>query len=159
MGAVTFPCGEDVHTRGRVVHNRHVAVENLAAGGGKNLEIAGLFEAKAPVCEVTIADTPWVRPTRWLSYKPMRMSNKIERNAMSAGGKPRAGQSWRPPRRRPKSSPRAISVGDRPGHVSAVQTRLAADLAVPVEQGLVVPVHDGETLRYAVNPEDEGDGR
>lgn len=77
---------------------------------------------------------------------------------MSAGGKPRAGQSWRPSRRRPKSRPLPIGLGDRPGHVSAAQAQLAADLAVLVEQGLVVAVHDGETLRYAVNL-DEGDGR
>lgn len=55
--------------------------------------------------------------------------------------------------------PLAIGLGDRPGHVPAAQAQLAADLAVLVEQGLVVAVHDGETLRYAVNRNDEGDGR
>jgi hypothetical protein len=87
------------------------------------------------------------------------MSDEIERNAMSPGAKPRAGQSWRPPTRMPKSRSVALGLGDRAGHVSADQAQLAADLAVLVDQGLVVAVHDGETLRYAVNPDDEGGGR
>jgi hypothetical protein len=78
---------------------------------------------------------------------------------MSPGAKPRAGQSWRPPTRRPKSRSGAVRHADRAGPVSSDQAHLAADLAVLVEQGLVVPVHDGETLRYAVNPDDEGGGR
>lgn len=32
------------------------------------------------------------------------------------------------------------------------QARLAFDLAVLIETGLVVPVQDGATIRYAVNP-------
>lgn len=32
------------------------------------------------------------------------------------------------------------------------QARLAWDLAVLIESGLVVPVQDGMTIRYAVNP-------
>ena len=32
------------------------------------------------------------------------------------------------------------------------QARLAWDLAVLIENGLVVPVQDGATIRYAVNP-------
>ena len=32
------------------------------------------------------------------------------------------------------------------------QARLAWDLAVLIESGLVVPVQDGATIRYAVNP-------
>jgi hypothetical protein len=32
------------------------------------------------------------------------------------------------------------------------QARLAWDLAVLIESGLVVPVQDGATTRYAVNP-------
>jgi predicted transcriptional regulator len=32
------------------------------------------------------------------------------------------------------------------------QARLAWDLAVLIESGLVVPVRDGATIRYAVNP-------
>jgi hypothetical protein len=87
------------------------------------------------------------------------MSDEIERKTMSPGAKPRAGQSWRPPTRRPKSRSAALGLGDRAGHVSADQAQLAADLTALVEQGLVVAVHDGETLRYAVNPDDEGDGR
>lgn len=87
------------------------------------------------------------------------MSNEIERNAMSSGAKPQAGQSWRPPTRRLKSRPVAVGLGDRPSRVAAGQAQLAADLAVLVERGLVVAVHDGETLRYAVNPDDEGDRR
>lgn len=78
---------------------------------------------------------------------------------MSPGAKPQAGQSWRPPTRRPKSRPPALGLGDRPDHGSAAQAQLAADLAVLVERGLVVAVHDGDTMRYAVSPHDEGDGR
>lgn len=36
------------------------------------------------------------------------------------------------------------------------QARLAWDLAVLIESGLVVPVQDGATIRYAVNPTDDG---
>jgi len=32
------------------------------------------------------------------------------------------------------------------------QARLAWDLAVLIDSGLVVPVQDGATIRYAVNP-------
>ncbi|MGN6168513.1 MAG: hypothetical protein ACTHQQ_10135 [Solirubrobacteraceae bacterium] len=32
------------------------------------------------------------------------------------------------------------------------QARLAFDLAVLIESGLVVPVQDGATIRYAVSP-------
>ena len=35
------------------------------------------------------------------------------------------------------------------------QARLAWDLAVLIESGLVVPVRDGATIRYAVDPTDD----
>jgi hypothetical protein len=35
------------------------------------------------------------------------------------------------------------------------QARLAWDLAVLIESGLVVPIRDGTTTRYAVNPTGE----
>lgn len=70
---------------------------------------------------------------------------------MSGAPTPRAGRAWPPPPRGSKSwAPRT------PGRVPAAppsgefEAELARDLAVLIESGLVVPIYDRGTIRYAL---------
>ena len=73
---------------------------------------------------------------------------------MSQVPEPRGGQPW-PPQATPRV-PRTPTQFAEQRAAANGQARLAWDLAVLIESGLVVPVQDGQTIRYAVNPTDDG---
>lgn len=72
---------------------------------------------------------------------------------MPSTSKPHAGQTW-PPRAGEARSARSGRAPDRPAPTRLSESDLLQDLAVLVEQGLVVPVQDGHALRYAVAGDD-----
>jgi hypothetical protein len=68
----------------------------------------------------------------------------------------RPGQAWPAPTKAPRSW-----LGRSPTRFTSpaadeTDQELARDLAVLVESGLVVPVHDGLTVRFAVSAEADG---
>lgn len=70
---------------------------------------------------------------------------------------PRAGRAWPPPPRGSRSwTDRTVSRGSAAPPSGEFEAELARDLAVLVESGLVVPIYDRGTIRYALawNPEE-----
>lgn len=72
---------------------------------------------------------------------------------MSRVPEPRGGQPWPPQAKRStRRAPRKPTQFAEQLLAANDQARLAWDLAVLIESGLVVSVRDGATIRYAVNP-------
>jgi hypothetical protein len=76
---------------------------------------------------------------------------------MSPLRKPQAGQSWRPPERRTSTLPATVRPARCLGDDASCDAQLAADVAALVNLGLITPVQDGQTVRFAINPESEGE--
>lgn len=77
---------------------------------------------------------------------------------MSGAFSPRPGRAWPAPAQASRSwlgpsRPRLTQPA-----AEEVDGELARDLAVLVESGLVVPIPDGLTVRFALSPEAEGAG-
>ena len=75
---------------------------------------------------------------------------------MSGAFSPRPGRAWPAPTRTSRSW-----LGPSPTRCAApasdeVDAELARDLAVLIESGLVVPIPDGLTVRFALGPAAEG---
>ena len=78
------------------------------------------------------------------------------RSLLSRFPKPRGAEAWPPQATRPMwRAPRKPTQFAEQLEAANGQARLAWDLAVLIESGLVVPVQDGATIRYAVNPSGE----
>jgi hypothetical protein len=70
---------------------------------------------------------------------------------MSGAPTPRAGRAWPPPPRGSRSwADRTTSRGRAAPPSGEFEAELARDLAVLVESGLVVPIYDRGTIRYAL---------
>jgi hypothetical protein len=73
---------------------------------------------------------------------------------MSRDFSPRPGRAWPAPTRASRSwlnrSPTRLTAADD------LDGELARDLSVLIESGLVVPIPDGLTVRFAINPDAEG---
>jgi hypothetical protein len=70
---------------------------------------------------------------------------------MSGAPTPRAGRTWPPPPGGSRSwADRTTSRGSVPPPSGEFEAELARDLAVLIESGLVVPIYDRGTIRYAL---------
>jgi hypothetical protein len=73
---------------------------------------------------------------------------------MSRASTPRPGRAWPAPNQASRAW-----LGRRPTRVTTpaagdADAELACDLAVLIERGLVVPIHDGLTIRFALSTEE-----
>ncbi len=75
---------------------------------------------------------------------------------MSGPRSPRPGQAWPAPTQASRSWPGRRATQFAPPAADDTDAELARDLAVLVDSGLVVPIHDGTTVRFALSPEAEG---
>jgi hypothetical protein len=75
---------------------------------------------------------------------------------MSGAPTPRAGRAWPPPSRASNSWVDR-TAGRRPAAPLSgeFEAELARDLAVLIESGLVVPIYDRGTIRYALAGDEE----
>ena len=75
---------------------------------------------------------------------------------MSGAFSPRPGRAWPAPTRASRSSLGPSPTRFAPQAADDVDAELARDLAVLIESGLVVPIPDGLTVRFALSPAAEG---
>jgi len=70
---------------------------------------------------------------------------------MSGAPTPRAGRAWPPPPRGSRSwARRAATRVPAPPPSGEFEAELAQDLAILIKCGLVVPIYDRGTIRYAL---------
>jgi hypothetical protein len=75
---------------------------------------------------------------------------------MSGPRSPHPGQAWPAPAQAPRSWSGRTPTRSAPLAADDTDAELARDLAVLVDSGLVLPIHDGTTVRFALGPETEG---
>ena len=75
---------------------------------------------------------------------------------MSGAFSPRPGRAWPAPTRASRSSLGPSPTRSAPPTPDEVAAELARDLAVLIESGLVVPIPDGLTVRFALSPVADG---
>jgi hypothetical protein len=156
MPGIRIACGQDVHTLSGVVDNRHVAVERPVERRKKCRinrsfcqQIAQFAMSRYRGAAVS------VRTTRCHTHRAVapRMTKGTQ---MLRAPSLRPGRAWPTPTEASRSW-----LGRRPTRLAPpaadeTDAELARDLAVLVESGLVVPIYDGLTVRFALSAEPEG---
>jgi hypothetical protein len=152
--APRMACRKDVHTGPLVVDNCHVAVDKRVDKWREATQRPRFSAANRPICAVSaVARLPF-RPSHLVSYAlNRRCRTRRKETLISRLHEPRGGQPWPPQATRSmRRAPRKPTQFPGPPLAANGQARLAWDLAVLIESGLVEPVQDGETIRYAVRP-------
>lgn len=75
---------------------------------------------------------------------------------MPGAHSPRPGRAWPAPSQASRSWFGRNPTRFAPLEADDTDVELAGDLAVLIDSGLVVPIHDGMTVRFALGPEAEG---